>query len=90
MRRLLILFCLVFLQAGAPLGAVSAQEPPPAFVTKAKQVYMVEAKTGTVLLASNENQGFPPASLAKLMTMELVFSALKRGNYAVRGADSGE
>jgi D-alanyl-D-alanine carboxypeptidase (penicillin-binding protein 5/6) len=40
---------------------------------------MVEAKTGTVLLATNENQAFPPASLAKLMTMELVFSAIKRG-----------
>ncbi|WP_105430380.1 D-alanyl-D-alanine carboxypeptidase family protein [Neorhizobium sp. T6_25] len=86
MRRLLILLCLVllqvFLQTGAPSGAVSAQEPPPAFVTKAKQVYMVEAKTGTVLLASNENQGFPPASLAKLMTMEVVFSALKRGEIS--------
>nr|WP_226951222.1 D-alanyl-D-alanine carboxypeptidase family protein [Rhizobium terrae] len=60
-------------------GTAGAQEPSPAFVTKAKQIYLVEAKTGTVLLASNENQAFPPASLAKLMTMEVVFSALKRG-----------
>ncbi|KGE00565.1 D-alanyl-D-alanine carboxypeptidase [Rhizobium sp. YS-1r] len=63
-------------------GAASAQQPTPAFVTKAKQVYMVEAKTGTVLLASNENQAFPPASLAKLMTMEVVFSAIRRGEIS--------
>nr|WP_246251439.1 D-alanyl-D-alanine carboxypeptidase family protein [Rhizobium rhizoryzae] len=46
---------------------------------KAKQVYLVESKSGTVLLAQNENQAFPPASLAKLMTMDLVFQALKQG-----------
>jgi D-alanyl-D-alanine carboxypeptidase (penicillin-binding protein 5/6) len=40
---------------------------------------MVEAKTGTVLLSTNENQSFPAASLTKLMTMEMVFSALARG-----------
>jgi serine-type D-Ala-D-Ala carboxypeptidase (penicillin-binding protein 5/6) len=46
---------------------------------KAKQIYMVEERSGTVLLAQNENQAFPPASLAKLMTMDLVFEALAKG-----------
>lgn len=46
---------------------------------KARQAYMIEAKTGTILLAKNENQSFPPASLAKLMTMDLVFEALRNG-----------
>lgn len=82
MRRLLFLLCLPVLAAAWLSGAAKAQEPPPAFATKAKQVYMVEAKTGTVLLASNENQAFPPASLAKLMTMEVVFSAIKRGEIS--------
>lgn len=58
--------------------AASAQEPG-APELKAKQAYLVEAKTGTVLLAQNENQAFPPASLAKLMTMDLVFEAVGRG-----------
>lgn len=80
MRRLLLLLCLTLFTASAGFHATEAQEPPPAFATKAKQIYMIEAKTGTVLLASNENQVFPPASLAKLMTMEVVFSALKRGD----------
>ncbi len=80
MMRRLILLVLILLGAVPLAGVAGAQEPAPAFVTKAKQIYMVEAKTGTVLLASNENQGFPPASLAKLMTMEVVFSAIKRGD----------
>lgn len=82
MRRLLFLFCLILLGIARLSGAAGAQESAPAFVSKAKQIYMVEAKTGTVLLASGENQAFPPASLAKLMTMEVVFSAIKRGEVS--------
>lgn len=82
MRRLLFFLCLIVLGVTLISGPASAQQPTPAFVTKAKQVYMVEAKTGTVLLASNENQAFPPASLAKLMTMEVVFSAIRRGEIS--------
>lgn len=78
MRRLLFLLCLIVFAAAGAVPFAHAQEAQPAFLTKAKQAYLVEAKTGTVLLAVNENQAFPPASLAKLMTMEVVFSALKR------------
>ncbi|QEE43910.1 D-alanyl-D-alanine carboxypeptidase [Rhizobium sp. WL3] len=46
--------------------------------TKAAQVYLIEASTGTVLLSKNERQSFAPASLAKLMTLEVVFDALKK------------
>jgi D-alanyl-D-alanine carboxypeptidase (penicillin-binding protein 5/6) len=47
--------------------------------TKAGQAYLIEASTGTVLLAKNERQSFAPASLAKLMTLEIVFQALTKG-----------
>ncbi|MBP2549556.1 D-alanyl-D-alanine carboxypeptidase (penicillin-binding protein 5/6) [Neorhizobium galegae] len=50
---------------------------------KSKQIYMVEERSGTVLLAQNENQAFPPASLAKLMTMDLVFEALAQGEVTL-------
>jgi serine-type D-Ala-D-Ala carboxypeptidase (penicillin-binding protein 5/6) len=83
MMRRLILLVLILLGAVSFAKTAGAQESAPAFVTKAKQIYLVEAKTGTVLLASNENQGFPPASLAKLMTMEVVFSAIKRGELSL-------
>lgn len=83
MNRLLVSLsiCLLTL-AGASAPLKAAEEPAQGFVSKAKQIYLVESKTGTVLLAANENQSFPPASLAKLMTMEVVFSALKRGEIS--------
>ena len=49
---------------------------------KAQQAYMVDGETGTVLLAVNETAPFPPASLAKLMTVDLVWQALKDGKVA--------
>lgn len=53
------------------------------FETKAKQAYLIEAETGTVLFAKNEDDLIPPASLAKLMTMELVFKSLKNGELSL-------
>ncbi|MGG2477688.1 D-alanyl-D-alanine carboxypeptidase family protein, partial [Rhizobium sp. BR5] len=49
------------------------------FIAKAEQAYMIDAETGTVLLSQNEDQSFPPASLAKLMTVEVVLNALAKG-----------
>lgn len=58
---------------------VSAQQAlSKVFETKAAQVLMVEASTGTVLLAKGEDKPLPPASLAKLMTLEVVFDAIRR------------
>ncbi len=69
--------CLLPLAQLVATDAVAAPaEANQSFVTKAAQAYMVEASTGTVLLAKNEHQTFSPASLAKLMTVELVFDAL--------------
>lgn len=53
------------------------------FSTKAKQAYLIDARTGTVLFAKDENELIPPASLAKIMTMEVVFDALKRGEITL-------
>ena len=49
------------------------------FETKARQAFLVEASTGAVLLAKSPDAPFAPASLAKLMTMEVVFDALSAG-----------
>ncbi len=58
-------------------GPVQSQTGP--FIAKAEQAYMIDADTGTVLLSQNENQPFPPVSLAKLMTVEVVLDALSKG-----------
>ncbi len=79
LSRLAMLALLTFSTAPTAAHAAGAGEAASIFATKARQIYMVEARSGTVLLADNENQAFPPASLAKLMTMDLVFDALKKG-----------
>ncbi|MCY0094977.1 D-alanyl-D-alanine carboxypeptidase family protein [Hoeflea ulvae] len=73
-----LLFALVPLvcAAGAPVHAQL-------FETRAQQAYLVDADTGTVLFAKNENDLVPPASLAKLMTMEVVFNAIKTGRLTL-------
>ena len=53
------------------------------FDTRAKQAIMIEAETGTILYSKDADKLIPPASLAKLMTMEVVFHALKSGRYTM-------
>lgn len=53
------------------------------FETRAKQAFLIDAETGTVLYAKDADTPFPPASLAKLMTMEVVFDALKSGRLSL-------
>ena len=68
-------FFLVILVLVAPVHAARAQ----IFETAAKQAYMIDAGTGTILFAKDEKAQMPPASLAKLMTAEVVFDALQTG-----------
>ena len=53
------------------------------FETKAKQAFLIDAETGTVLFEKNADTPIPPASLAKLMTMELVFRSLRTGEHSL-------
>ncbi|OBZ94172.1 D-alanyl-D-alanine carboxypeptidase [Pararhizobium polonicum] len=76
--RLVSVFISLVLLACAPLAA-RAQ----AFETKAKQAYLIDAGTGTVLFSKDENAPVPPASLAKLMTMEVVFDAIGRNELTL-------
>jgi serine-type D-Ala-D-Ala carboxypeptidase (penicillin-binding protein 5/6) len=79
--RLTVFRAIVVLMA---LGAFApVQAAAQLFETRAKQAYLVEADTGTVLFSKNENDEVPPASLAKLMTMEVVFNAIKSGRLTL-------
>ena len=51
--------------------------------TSAPYAILIEAQTGTVLYEKNADQLVPPASLAKLMTAEVVFNELKEGNITL-------
>lgn len=50
-----------------------------AYETKAKQAFLVEVGSQTILFSKNADQKIPPASLAKLMAMETVFHAIDQG-----------
>jgi D-alanyl-D-alanine carboxypeptidase (penicillin-binding protein 5/6) len=64
-----------------PAAPAAAQED--LFETKAKQAFMIDAETGTVLFSKDPDKLIPPASLAKLMTSEIVFNAVKSGRHTM-------
>ncbi|MFD1794211.1 D-alanyl-D-alanine carboxypeptidase family protein [Ochrobactrum teleogrylli] len=65
----------------AALTSVIAEAAPveTSFVVKAPQALLIDDRSGTVLLSKNADVPIPPASLAKLMTAEVVFEALEKG-----------
>jgi serine-type D-Ala-D-Ala carboxypeptidase (penicillin-binding protein 5/6) len=73
-RRLFAVF--IFLLTLASVAHAQSAAPQAGFDVKAKQVFLIEAETGTVLFARAEDEAVSAASLAKLMTMATVFKAL--------------
>jgi serine-type D-Ala-D-Ala carboxypeptidase (penicillin-binding protein 5/6) len=74
-RRFLMALAGLFSLSLAVLSADSALAQ--LYETKAKTAMLIDFDTGTVLFEKDADVKFPPASLAKLMTMEVVFNALK-------------
>lgn len=50
-----------------------------AFETRARAAYVYDMTTGTVLLSKNADEPLPPASMSKLMTVNMLFEALQDG-----------
>jgi D-alanyl-D-alanine carboxypeptidase (penicillin-binding protein 5/6) len=74
---------LVLLLPLLSLAHAQSAAPQAGFDVKAKQVYLIEAETGTVLFARAEDAAVPAASLAKLMTVATVFKALAAGEITL-------
>lgn len=51
--------------------------------TKAKQAIILDYDTGTVLLEKNPDERMPTSSMSKVMTMYLIFDALKKGSLSL-------
>ena len=51
--------------------------------TSAPYVILIDYDSNTVLLEKNADKSVPPASLSKLMTMEVVFHAVKEGRLSL-------
>lgn len=48
-------------------------------IEKAKSSVLMEASSGTIIKANNENEKLSPASITKIMTMILIFDAIHSG-----------
>jgi D-alanyl-D-alanine carboxypeptidase (penicillin-binding protein 5/6) len=75
----LALICAATTLPGQAGGQQSATKKDEGFQTAAPTAILIDAVSGTVLFEKNADQPVAPASLAKLMTAEIVFSALKEG-----------
>lgn len=77
LKRLLLLLWLGMLAAfPLPAGA----QVVPNFTVSSSAVILLDYASGTVLYERNADRPIHPASLAKLMTLEIVFDELKRGD----------
>lgn len=54
-----------------------------AFETRATAAYVLDQTTGTVLLSKNAETPLPPASMSKLMTLNMLFEALRDGRVSL-------
>jgi D-alanyl-D-alanine carboxypeptidase (penicillin-binding protein 5/6) len=72
LRTLYVLLTIVAMAVAAPATAQ-------VFETRAAHAILVDADTDTVLFQHDADERTPPASMAKLMTMAVVFDALKAG-----------
>ncbi len=70
-RALPLIAVLLTLFAAMPLQAQ--------FNTRATAAYVIDHTTGTVLLSKQADLPLPPASMSKLMTLNMVFEALQDG-----------
>ncbi len=78
MTRILALILFVFI-AFAPVSSYAQKRPP----TLASHAYMVDFETGMVLYEKNPDARMPTSSMSKVMTMYVVFDALKSGQISL-------
>ena len=73
------------LALAAALGAGALAAPAFAsFETRATSAMVVDFNTGTVLLEKNADTPLPPASMSKLMTLNMVFEAIEDGRLTLQ------
>ena len=70
---------LVTVFAALALAATGAR----AIETQAKQAYLIDVTTGSVLLEKDADRPMAPASMSKLMTIYMVFELLKDGRLTM-------
>ncbi len=62
---------------------IALATPGSALDTKARAAMVLDYRTGTILLEKNADLALPPASMSKLMTLNMVFEALEDGRLTL-------
>ena len=70
---------ILLVTAASVLLASAAPAAAPQFDTPAKVAYLYDVNSGAVLFAKNPDVHMPPASLAKMMTTEVAFELIDKG-----------
>ncbi len=83
MSRLVQFITFILAGLGAGLAIACAAPAPGTFNTSAPYAILIEAESGTILFEKGADQLVAPASLAKLMTAEVVFDQLALGNIKI-------
>src|SRR5919107_2639929 len=68
----------LYAAATSLLLATTAPAAAPQFDTPAKVAYLVDVSSGATLYAKNADVRMPPASMAKMMTVEVAFELIDR------------
>ena len=72
-------FAVVLTLISANLGIGASRAAAQGFQTQAEQAILIDADSGTVLFEKNADQPFSPASMAKVMTAEILFKEMRQG-----------
>ena len=72
-----------FASAAALCVATAAPAKAPPFETPAKVAYLIDLSSGAVLLAKDADRRMPPASMAKMMTTNVAFELIKKGDLSL-------
>ena len=74
---------LLFASAATFLLATAAPAKAPPFDTPAPVAYLIDLSSGAVLLSKDADRRMPPASMAKMMTTNVAFELIDRGDLAL-------
>jgi D-alanyl-D-alanine carboxypeptidase (penicillin-binding protein 5/6) len=85
LRQCVVVFCALSLVVASPGWAANnsvqgAKKDDAGYETDAPTAILMEAESGSVLFEKNADELRAPSSMLKLMTLEVVFDALKRGD----------
>jgi D-alanyl-D-alanine carboxypeptidase (penicillin-binding protein 5/6) len=70
---------ILLVTAASLLAATAAPAAAPQFDTPAKTAFLTDLNSGAILYAKNPDMRMPPASMAKMMTTEVAFELIDRG-----------